>query len=62
MILLLVNAFRSVPLERLDRVSLGALAICGTALVIVYARLVAALVSLRRPRGRRLPTADVRPS
>ncbi len=47
MTLLLVNAFRSLPLDRLDPVSLAALAVCGAAVVVVYARLVAAWLSRR---------------
>jgi hypothetical protein len=48
MTLLLVNAFRSLPLQRLDPVSLTALGICVAALGYVYARLVAAWWSHRR--------------
>lgn len=42
MTLLLVNAFRSRPLDQLDPASLVVLAGCGVALVAVYLRLVAA--------------------
>jgi drug/metabolite transporter superfamily protein YnfA len=37
MTLLLVNAFRSRPLDRLDPASLAALALCGVAVIAVYA-------------------------
>jgi hypothetical protein len=47
MTLLLVHAFRSLPLDRLGPASLAALAVCGAALVMVYARLVAAWLSRR---------------
>jgi hypothetical protein len=43
--LLLVNAFRSRPLDRLDPASLVALTLCGVALIAVYIRAVAAWLS-----------------
>jgi len=48
MTLLLVNAFQSRPLDRLDPGSLVALALCGAALVAVYIRTLAASF---RPAG-----------
>jgi hypothetical protein len=61
LVLLLVNAFRSRPLDRLDPVSLGVLAICAAALVLVYARLVAALLSRRSSSSGTTPTGSARP-
>ena len=48
MTLLLINAFRSRPLDRLDPASLVVLALCAVALITVYVRLAAARL---RPPG-----------
>jgi len=48
MTLLLINAFRSRPLDRLDPASLVVLALCAVALIDVYVRLAAARL---RPPG-----------
>jgi hypothetical protein len=48
--LLLVQALRQQPLDRLNPLALGVLAVCGVALVGSYAAVVGALLR-RRPVG-----------